>query len=299
MIPSIANPTKFVEKYRMARIYFLWRFLPPCNTPDSFCRRFTRQNFSLDLQGGSFLLWDRNCKPFTKPWQGGDPKRDLSRQFVSQRQIPRGCSSCPWPRLANLWKIFLLRCQDNGRPAVQMRTSDASWNQMSVRLTTLLQSRRSFSHHSEVCPPSQNHSSRKLAQCSAGERKRAWNIHRIRGGIGSIERAPLSISWSLSYDVAEWFAHRSELFYHCPCHVYQGTIHADKVIAYLPERSEFEIIQHRNVKNVQEITPLRGYSPPFNAFKSSKKWVHNEEESNRYFNEWYQSQNCWILCCFK
>lgn len=91
-----------------------------------------------------------------------------------------------------------------------------------------------------------------------------------RGGIGSIERAPLSISWSLSYDVAEWFAHRSELFYRCPCHVYQGTIHADKVIAYLPERSEFEIIQHRNVKDVQEITPLRGYSPPFNAFKSSK-----------------------------
>ena len=112
-----------------------------------------------------------------------------------------------------------------------------------------------------------------------------------RGGIGSIERAPLSISWSLSYDVAEWFAHRSELFYHCPCHVYQGTIHADKVIAYLPERSEFEIIQHRNVKDVREITPLRGYSPPFNAFKSSKKWVHDEEESNRYFNEWYQSQN--------
>lgn len=91
-----------------------------------------------------------------------------------------------------------------------------------------------------------------------------------RGGIGSIERAPLSISWSLSYDVAEWFAHRSELFYRCSCHVYQGTIHADKVIAYLPERSEFEIIQHRNVKDVQEITPLRGYSPPFNAFKSSK-----------------------------
>ena len=88
-----------------------------------------------------------------------------------------------------------------------------------------------------------------------------------RGGIGSIERAPLSISWSLSYDVAEWFAHRSELFYRCSCHVYQGTIHADKVIAYLPERSEFEIIQHRNVKDVQEITPLRVCSPPFNTFK--------------------------------
>ena len=81
-------------------------------------------------------------------------------------------------------------------------------------------------------------------------------------------------------------------FIAAPAMCNQGTIHADKVIAYLPERSEFEIIQHRNVKDVQEITPLRGYSPPFNAFKSSKKWVHDEEESNRYFNEWYQTQNC-------
>ena len=44
VIPFIANPTKFVEKYRTARIYSPWRFLPPRNTPDSFCRRFTRQN---------------------------------------------------------------------------------------------------------------------------------------------------------------------------------------------------------------------------------------------------------------
>ena len=44
MIPFIANPTNFVEKYRAARIYSPWRFLPPRNTPDLFCRRFTRQN---------------------------------------------------------------------------------------------------------------------------------------------------------------------------------------------------------------------------------------------------------------
>ena len=44
MIPFIANPTNFVEKYRAARIYSPWRFLPPRNTPDQFCRRFTRQN---------------------------------------------------------------------------------------------------------------------------------------------------------------------------------------------------------------------------------------------------------------
>ena len=179
MIPFIANPTIYVEKYRTARIYSPWRFLPPRNTPDLFCRCFTRQNFSLVLQGGSFLLWDRNYKPFNKPWQGGDPKRDLSRQFVSQRQIPRGCPSCPWPRLANLWKIFLLRCQDDGRPAVQMWAPDAPWNQMPVRLTTLLQPWRSFSHHSEVCPPSQGHSSWKLARCSAGEHKKPWNVHGI------------------------------------------------------------------------------------------------------------------------
>ena len=49
-----------------------------------------------------------------------------------------------------------------------------------------------------------------------------------------------------------------------PC---KPLLHADKVIAYLPERSEFEIIQHRNVKDVREITPLRVCSPPFNTFK--------------------------------
>ena len=59
MILFIANPTKFVEKYRMARIYSLWGFLPPRNTPDLFCRRFTRQNFSPVLQGGIFLLGSR------------------------------------------------------------------------------------------------------------------------------------------------------------------------------------------------------------------------------------------------
>ena len=79
-----------------------------------------------------------------------------------------------------------------------------------------------------------------------------------RGGIGSIERAPLSISWSVSYDVAEWFAHRSELFYRCPCHVYQGTIHAAERV-----QSSIQCLQ------------------------IIKKWVHDEEESNRYFNEWY------------
>ena len=56
MIPSIANPTALAVNDCTARIYSPWRFLPPRNTPDLFCRCFTRQNFSPVLQGGIFLF---------------------------------------------------------------------------------------------------------------------------------------------------------------------------------------------------------------------------------------------------
>ena len=153
-------------------------FYRPATHPIYFAADSPDKIFRLSCRAVLFL-WDRNCEPFNKPWQGGDPKYELSRQLVSQRQIQRSGSSRPWPRLASLWKIFLLRCKDDGRPSVQMRASDASWNQMSVRLTTLLQSWRSFSHHSEVRPPSQDHSPWQLARCSAGERKKSRHIHHI------------------------------------------------------------------------------------------------------------------------
>ena len=38
--------------------------LPPRNTPDSFCRRFTRQNPSLCCVGGIFLLWVTHLESF-------------------------------------------------------------------------------------------------------------------------------------------------------------------------------------------------------------------------------------------
>lgn len=114
-----------------------------------------------------------------------------------------------------------------------------------------------------------------------------------RGSISSIERAPFSLSWSLSYDIAEWFAHRNELFYpHASIHVYQGTIKADKVIAYLNEREEFEIVQYRNVKDVQEITPLRGYSPQYEKYLAGRSLSLSEREKSKpYFDEWYRAQN--------
>lgn len=79
-----------------------------------------------------------------------------------------------------------------------------------------------------------------------------------RGSSSDISRAPLSLSWSLSYDVAEWFARRNNFLYQLPVHVYQATIKADKIIAYLNYRNEFEVLQYRNIKDVQEIAPLRG-----------------------------------------
>ena len=112
-----------------------------------------------------------------------------------------------------------------------------------------------------------------------------------RGSSSDISRAPLSLSWSLSYDVAEWFARRNNFLYQLPVHVYQATIKADKIIAYLNYRNEFEVLQYRNIKDVQEITPLRGYSSLYNAFLKSQSTPGSDSDAgDRYFNEWYQAQ---------
>ena len=112
-----------------------------------------------------------------------------------------------------------------------------------------------------------------------------------RGSGSNISRAPFALSWSLSYDIAEWFAHRNNFLYQLPIHVYQATIKADKVIAYLNYRNEFEILQYRNVKDVQEITPLRGYSSLYNTFLESQTTPGSDADAgDRYFNEWYQAQ---------
>ena len=40
------------------------KILPSRNTPDLFCRRFTRQNFSPVLQGGIFLFGNLHLESF-------------------------------------------------------------------------------------------------------------------------------------------------------------------------------------------------------------------------------------------
>ena len=64
MIPFIANPTNFVKKYRTARIYSPWRFLPPRNTPDSFCRLLHPTKSSLRCVGGIFLFREQHLENF-------------------------------------------------------------------------------------------------------------------------------------------------------------------------------------------------------------------------------------------
>ena len=64
MIPSIANPTALAVNDCTVRVYSLWRFLPPRNTPDSFCRRFTPTKSIAALLGRYFSLWETYLENF-------------------------------------------------------------------------------------------------------------------------------------------------------------------------------------------------------------------------------------------
>ena len=88
MIPFIANPTNFVEKYRAARIYSPWRFLPPRNTSDLFCRRFTRQNHRCAAWAVFFFFTNKilcSCSIFQK-------------LFLVVDYTTAKCYSCAWKK---------------------------------------------------------------------------------------------------------------------------------------------------------------------------------------------------------
>ena len=61
---SLLRKRGLVEKYRAARIYSPWRFLPPRNTPDSFCRLLHPTKSSLRCVGGIFLLRELHIENF-------------------------------------------------------------------------------------------------------------------------------------------------------------------------------------------------------------------------------------------
>ena len=91
----LVNPTDFVDWLKS--IYKMWsvitvrpttsvresprKNLPPRNTPDSFCRRFTRQNPSLRCMGGFLFLWETHLENF------------MSRPNVIQTFCQRRCTN--------------------------------------------------------------------------------------------------------------------------------------------------------------------------------------------------------------
>ncbi len=72
--------------------------------------------------------------------------------------------------------------------------------------------------------------------------------------------------------------------------VYRGIISADKVIAYIGGRLEFEIVQYRGVKNIKEI-PLAGISAGFEEMRNSGDILHpaDMKAAHDYFAEWYRN----------
>ena len=109
-----------------------------------------------------------------------------------------------------------------------------------------------------------------------------------RGGSEDIKRAAYSMSWTLSQETAEWFMKRHDLTHPGQQHLYKGIIAADRVIAYIGGRNEYEIVQYRGVRKIEEI-PLAGISSGFEEMKSSGELSHpvTQESANMYFDKWY------------
>lgn len=114
----------------------------------------------------------------------------------------------------------------------------------------------------------------------------------FRAGKEGINEATESMSWTLWRDVAEWFAERHEHYGQGTQHLYKATISADDVIAFTNERQEFEIIQYRGVKDIEEI-PRAGVSAEYKEIFATTTYnlEEIEEKSNlavELFSRWYR-----------
>ena len=111
-----------------------------------------------------------------------------------------------------------------------------------------------------------------------------------RAGQESINAAAESASWTLWRDVAEWFAERHEYFRQGKQHLYKATISADDVIAYTNGRSEFEIVQYRGVRNIEEISRV-GVSETYRTWSVEDNSSSDEEGGSlavELFSRWYR-----------
>lgn len=116
-----------------------------------------------------------------------------------------------------------------------------------------------------------------------------------RAGQESMDRAAKSMSWTLWRDVAEWFAERHEYYGQGAQHLYRATISADDVIAFTNARQEFEIVQYRGVRNIEEI-PRLGASATYKELSTVTTYNVDEINEKRdlavdLFSRWYRQNN--------
>ena len=105
-----------------------------------------------------------------------------------------------------------------------------------------------------------------------------------------------SLSWTLCKDIAEWFVvyNNKNAGYELPQHIYKATIPADKIIAFLNSRDEFEILQFQGVENIQ-IIPIEGQSKEFRDLMEKISKLPKSQENNSsamfedFFNNWYRA----------
>lgn len=89
-------------------------------------------------------------------------------------------------------------------------------------------------------------------------------------------------SWTTSKNVAIWFAYRGRERGHQPLTIWKAEIARDKIIAYLTDRHEFEVLQHNNVKNL-EILPAPTGKEIDAAFAEHERYCNDTLED---LNKW-------------
>ena len=116
-----------------------------------------------------------------------------------------------------------------------------------------------------------------------------------RAGAENIDDAAECMSWTLWRDVAEWFAERHEHYGQGTQHLYKANIFADDVIAFTNGRREFEIIQYRGVRDIEEI-PRIGVSAEYKELFAETCYDFQKEQENSttaldLFARWYRQNN--------
>lgn len=110
-----------------------------------------------------------------------------------------------------------------------------------------------------------------------------------RAGSESINETRNRLSWSLSRDVAEWFAERNLAHGGKKQHLYRAKIKVDDVLAYIGDRNEYEILQYRGIYDIEELE-RQGTSPEFmsiNQMRNGHISMEFDEQKSQLLDEYF------------